>query len=135
MTPEERVREYWRRVWCEGETAYAETFYAPTFRLNEAELTAAQWAAGAAAWQAKFDGFSATVLRMFPIDDGVVTQVRYQGRHTGDLANLPAAGRTFDVTGLDVFRFDGDRCMEHLHEADHFTMFEQLGGVLRAASE
>jgi len=132
VTPEERVRAYWSRVWSEGDTAYAEEFYAPSFRLNDAETTPAEWAAGAAAWQAKFTDFNATVLRAFAVEGGVVTQVRYRGRHTRDLASLPAAGREFDVTGLDVFLFGGDRCVEHLHEADHFTMFEQLGATIGA---
>ena len=132
MTPEERVRAYWSRVWSEGDTAYAEEFYAPSFRLNDADVSAAKWAAGAAAWQAKFGDFSATLLRVFAIDGGVVTRVRYRGRHVADLESLPAAGREFDVTGLDVFLFDGDRCVEHLHEADHFTMFEQLGATIGA---
>lgn len=31
------------------------------------------------------------------------------------------------MTGLDVFLFEDGRCVEHLHEADHYTMFMQLG--------
>ena len=126
MTHADRVRAYWERVWTLGDTAYAEEFYAPTFRLNDAELSAAAWADGARRWQTHFADFSAEVRRLFAVEDGIVTRVHYRGRHVADLPDLPASGRLFDITGIDVFLFEDGRCVEHLHEADHDTMFEQL---------
>ena len=127
MTNEKRVRAYWDRVWCRGEVEYATKFYSPTFRQNGEEVNAAEFAEGARAWRSKFEGFEATVDRLFTLEDGVVTQVTYYGRHTGDFVRVPASGKDVEATGLDVFLFEGDRCVEHLHEADHYTMFVQLG--------
>jgi hypothetical protein len=112
MTNEELVRAYWDRVWSRGEVGYANEFYAPTFRQNGEKTHHAEFAEGARSWRAKFDGF---------------TQVVYSGRHTGDFNRVPATGKEIEVTGLDVFLFEGGRCVEHLHEADHHTMFLQLG--------
>ena len=127
MTNEERVRAYWDRVWSRGEVEYATEFYAPTFRQNGEDVNAAEFAEGARTWRAKFEGFEATVDRLFTFENGVVTQVRYRGRHVGDFQRVPATGKDTDVTGLDVFLFEDGRCVEHLHEADHHTMFVQLG--------
>ena len=127
MTDEERVRAYWDRVWTRGEVEYALEFYAPTFRQNGDDVDAASFADGARAWRARFADFGATVERMFTLTDGVATQVVYRGRHTGDFQRVPATGKDVEATGLDVFVFADGRCVEHLHEADHYTMFLQLG--------
>ena len=127
MTNEELVRAYWDRVWTRGEVEYANEFYAPTFRQNGEEILAAEFAEGARSWRAKFDGFEASVQRLFPFAGGVASQVVYRGRHTGDFNRVPATGKEIETTGLDVFLFESGRCVEHLHEADHHTMFLQLG--------
>ena len=128
MTNEERVRAYWDRVWSRGDVEYATEFYATTFRQNGEEVDAAAFAEGARAWRAKFEGFTATVDRVFPLEGGgVASRVVYRARHTVDLERVPATGKEIEVTGLDVFRFENGRCVEHLHEADHAEMFLQLG--------
>ena len=124
---EDRVREYWRRVWSEGDVEFACEFYAPTFRQDGEQVAAADFAEAARAWRAKFDGFRADVERVYPVPGGIVTRVAYRGRHTGDFQSVPATGREIEVSGLDVFLFEDGRCVEHLHEADHYTMFVQLG--------
>lgn len=131
LTNEQRVRAYWDRIWSRGEVAYATEFYAPTFRQNGKPVDAAEFAEGARAWRAKFEGFVATVDRVFTLEGGVVTQVTYRGRHVGDFTTVPATGKELEVTGLDVFLFEDSRCVEHLHEADHYTMFVQLGASPR----
>ncbi|MEO5576173.1 MAG: ester cyclase [Gaiellaceae bacterium] len=127
MTNEERARAYWERVWSRGEVEYATEFYAPSFRLNDEEVDAFEFAEGARRWRAKFEGFTATVARVFAVENGVVTRVTYRGRHVGDFERVPATGKDTEATGLDVFLFEDGLCVEHLHEADHFTMFVQLG--------
>lgn len=134
MTNEERVRAYWDRVWSRGEVEYALEFYAPTFRQNGEVVDAAAFAEGARAWRAKFDGFGATVERVFALQDGVATHVVYRGRHTGDFERVPATGKDVEATGLDIFLFAEGRCVEHLHEADHYTMFLQLDAPPTPAS-
>jgi predicted ester cyclase len=127
VTNEQRVRASWDRVWSRGDVGYATEFYAPTFRKYGEAVDAAEFAEGARTWQAKFEGFGATVDRLFTVENGVVTQVTYRGRQIGDLQRVPATGKDTEVTGLDVFLFEDGRCIEHLHEADHYTMFVQLG--------
>lgn len=127
---EEQVRSYWRQLWSEGEVEFAHQFYAPTFLLNADHMTPAEFAAGAAAWLAHFTDFRADVDRIYPIDGGIVSRVVYRAMHTGDFKAVPAAGRTLEVTGLDIFRFADGLVFEHLHEANHELMWEQLGAEL-----
>lgn len=127
MRDEERVRAYWDRVWTLGDVQYATEFYAPTFLQNGEAVDATEFAEGADQWRAKFEDFAATVERLFSLDGGIVTQVTYRGRHVGDFQRVTATGTDIEVMGLDVFLFEDGRCVEHLHEADHYTMFLQLG--------
>jgi len=125
---EAAVRAYWQRLWTEGDVEYAHEFYAPEFGQNGATRTPERLAAGARSFREHFADFSAEVLRVIPCEGGVVTRVRYRARHVGDFAGLPATGRECDLTGLDVFLFGADgKVVEHLHEADHELMWDQLG--------
>lgn len=127
---EEHVRNYWSRLWSAGEVQFAHHFYTPTFLLNADPMTPAEFAEAAATWLAHFTDFRADVDRMYPIDGGIVSRVIYRGIHTGDFTVVPAAGRTIEVTGLDIFRFADGLVFEHLHEANHELMWQQLGAEL-----
>jgi predicted ester cyclase len=49
-----------------------------------------------------------------------------RGTHTGDVLGAPS-GRSFEITVMDVCRFEGGRIAEHWGVADRFSQFEQLG--------
>jgi len=121
------VQGYWRRVWSEGDVAYALEFYAPSYLANGRETSAEAFAKGAATFLTHFEDFTATVDRVFRCGDAIVTRVVYRGQHVGDFPGVPAVGAPIEVTGLDVFRFVDGRVVEHLHEADHEAMWEQIG--------
>ncbi|MBA3476205.1 MAG: ester cyclase [Actinobacteria bacterium] len=127
---EPRVREYWRRVWSEQDVAFAREFYAPRFVQNDRETTVEAFGKGAAAFLEHFEDFGATIDRVFACDDVVVTRVVYRARHVRDFPGVPAVGAPIEVTGLDIFRFEDGLVVEHLHEADHEAMWEQLGVAL-----
>lgn len=124
---EARVREYWQRLWTEGEVSFAHDFYAPRFLANGVERTPTQFSQSAAAFRSHFEDLAVSVERVFLLDDGVVTRVRYRAHYSGGFSGLPVAGAGIDVTGLDVFRFENGLVIEHLHEADHESLWEQLG--------
>ena len=124
---EARVREYWRRVWSEHDVAFAREFYASRYTQNDRERTPEEFVKGAATFLEHFDGFSATVDRIVECDDVVVTRVVCRARHVRDFPGVPAVGAPVEITGLDVFRFEDGVVVEHLHEADHEAMWEQVG--------
>lgn len=132
MTRVELVRRYWSEVWSQGDTSMLSEFYAPTYRENEQQLTPPEFAGHVTRWRGKFDGFRAEVERVWETSDAVISRVVYSGTHTGDLTLLPASGRSFRCSGLDVFEFVDDRVVQHWHETDHLELFEQLGAAIRA---
>ena len=131
---EQRVRRYWEEFWGKGDRAAVEELYAPTFRQNGEETTREEWLAGAEAWRSKFSDWTVEVDKLFIFGDVVVSRVIYRGTHTGDLASLPATGKRYELSGIDIFEFEGDRVVDHWHETDHYDLFRQLGGELRPAS-
>ena len=126
----ERVHRYWAEAWTQGRTEYLHEFYTPTFRENEELLTPAELATHLTSWRLKFPDFAATVDRTFTSPGMVTTRVVYTGTHLGDFAALPATGRSFRSSGLDVFEFVDGRVVQHWHETDHYDLFLQLGAAV-----
>lgn len=132
MTDDEAaIARYWRELWTEGRFDVAHEIYAPTYRENlDPPSTPATFAAHAAAWSAHFTNFRVDVDELFTAGNRVISRVTYRGRHTGDIKRVPAQGREFAVSGIDIFEFDGGRVVQHWHETDHLELFRQLGAEL-----
>ncbi len=137
MTNEQRVRRYWESFWSRGDTAAVDDFYAQTFRLNGEEVRRDEWRDGALRWRSNFRELSATVDLLFACGAAlVVSRVLYSGTFERDeYLGLAPRGREIDISGLDLFRFENGYVVDHWHEADHHTMFVQLGAELRPAGE
>ena len=130
---EETILRYWRDVWTEGRFEVAAEIYAPTYHENLEASTPEEFAVGAAAWHAHFDEIRVAVDELFSVGHRVVSRVTYRGTHTGDFKRVPARGRTFEVSGIDIFEFEHGRVVRHWHETDHLEFFRQLGGELAPA--
>jgi predicted ester cyclase len=61
--------------------------------------------------------------------NGDVMMVHYnmKGTNTGDMGDMPATGKTFDVNGVDIIRFEGDKAIEHWGYTEEMKMMTQLG--------
>lgn len=128
---EAAVRRYWEEIWTEGRFDLVHDFYAASYRENLEAGTPAEFAKGAASWRDHFTDMSVEVNEIFSVGDRVITRVTYRGTHTVDFKVIPARGRTLEVSGIDIFEFDGDRVVQHWHETDHLELFRQLGAELR----
>lgn len=71
-----------------------------------------------------------------PIEDGdqVACVFRLVMEHIGDYQGLAATGKTIDITGVDVFTFEGERISEIRVFYDATSIMQQLGVVDGAAS-
>jgi steroid delta-isomerase-like uncharacterized protein len=132
---EATIRRYWQELWTEGHTEIAAEIYAPTYRENRETLTPAEFAEHAAAWRAHFENFTITVDEIFSCGERVITRVSAEGTHTGDFRILPATGRSYELSGIDIFEFVDGRVVQHWHETDHLELFTQLGAELRPVSD
>jgi steroid delta-isomerase-like uncharacterized protein len=124
------VARYWREVWSEGRFEVAAEIYAPHYRENLESATPAEFIAGASAWAAHFTGFRADVDELFSVGSRVVSRVTYRGVHTGDFKRVPARGRSYEHSGIDIFEFEDGKVVQHWHSTDHLELFRQLGAEL-----
>ncbi|MBA2642014.1 MAG: ester cyclase [Actinobacteria bacterium] len=135
MSNQERVRRYWESFWSRGDTAAVDELYASTFRLNGHEVRRGEWLEEAVMWRSCFRDLSATVdLLVASGESLVVSRVLYSGTFERETyRGLSPRGRLIEISGIDIFRFEDGRVVDHWHEADHHTMFAQLGAELRPA--
>jgi steroid delta-isomerase-like uncharacterized protein len=61
--------------------------------------------------------------------DKVVTRWSAQGTHKGELAGLPATGKSSTVTGIAVDRLVNGKIAESWGIFDEFGMMQQLGAI------
>jgi steroid delta-isomerase-like uncharacterized protein len=65
----------------------------------------------------------------FAADDRVVARVTARGTHRGTLADIPATGRRFTMSGIVIFRLFEGKIVERWANYDNLTMLQQLGVV------
>jgi steroid delta-isomerase-like uncharacterized protein len=62
--------------------------------------------------------------------DKVVARLRCTGTNTGDFMGMPATGKSVDIEGIDIIRFEDDGLAhEHWGVFDALGMMQQLGVV------
>ena len=68
-----------------------------------------------------------TVEDVITEGDKVVVRWTNTGTHVGEFAGIPATAKPFQITGIDIYRVDEDRLLEHWHVVDQLSMLGQLG--------
>jgi steroid delta-isomerase-like uncharacterized protein len=65
------------------------------------------------------------------IGEGAIVAARYhwQGTHKGTFLGIAPTGRKLLVRGMDFYRFEGGRLIEHWDSVDEFGMLTQLGDL------
>ena len=62
-------------------------------------------------------------------DDKVVTVLRGVGKHTGELAGIPATGNEMNVKAVAVHRIEAGMIAEHWSAVDSAALLSQLGVI------
>jgi steroid delta-isomerase-like uncharacterized protein len=81
----------------------------------------------------RFSMLSAALAPRFTIEDvvaegdRVVVRWTNAGTHVGEFAGIPATGKTFTISGIDVYRVADGKLCEHWHVIDQLAMLGQLG--------
>ena len=121
------IREYWERIWSGGDLELIGRTYAPDCVHGES-FSIEGFERNVARTREAFPDLAVSIDEIFRSGDRVVTRVTYRGTHNGAAwAGIAATGRSIDASGIDVFVIRDGLIVEHWHEADHLTMFEQLG--------
>jgi len=61
--------------------------------------------------------------------DRVVIRWTFRGTHVGSFLGVEGTGRQVHVTGMDIFRFEGDRIAEFWTELNLMDLAEQIGAI------
>jgi steroid delta-isomerase-like uncharacterized protein len=67
-------------------------------------------------------------------DDRVVVRWTNSGTHVGEFAGIPATGKSFTISGIDIYRVVDGRLCEHWHVVDQLSMLGQLGLLPQGAN-
>ena len=79
-----------------------------------------------------FDTLSDTRVSVedaFALGDRVVGRYTYRARHTGPFVGVPASGAEITIRSIDIWRFEGDRFVEHWDELNLLEVFQQMGAI------
>jgi len=61
--------------------------------------------------------------------DLVVNRLTWRGVHTGDLAGVPATGRSIELRGINMFKVKDGRVVAQWAELDIFGLLQQIGAI------
>ena len=61
--------------------------------------------------------------------DKVVVRETMSGTQQGELMGIPPTGKQFSVTGIEIYRFEGGKIVEHWLESDMLGLLQQLGAL------
>jgi len=75
-----------------------------------------------------FPDFSMTVEDMIAEGDKVWGRMTGRGTHKGQFGPLPPTDRKFEITVIDIMRFQNGKLVEHWGVPDRLALMEQLGG-------
>jgi steroid delta-isomerase-like uncharacterized protein len=61
--------------------------------------------------------------------DRVAVRLTARGTHKGDFMGIPAAGKSYEIAEIHIFRLEDGLIAEHWHVADMLGMMKQLGAM------
>ena len=64
--------------------------------------------------------------RFYHADDALIVETRTVGTHEGEIEGIPANGRPFEVNGIGIFTFDGDKLLGEKVVSDMLSLLRQI---------
>ncbi len=78
-----------------------------------------------------FDGFPDLTVSLDDViaeGDKVVARWTFRGTHQGEVEGLgPPTGRSFELEGITIHRFEGEKVVEFWERYDNLSLLQQLG--------
>jgi len=126
-----------RRWYEEGINGHNLNIFDELFALDFAEHMPARPATqrreearpGLAASFAALPDLHVAIEDMIAEGDKVVARYTSHGTQTGGLMGIPATGKSFTTTAIDILRFKDGKIVEHWLESDQLGMMQQLGVI------
>ena len=67
-----------------------------------------------------------SVVEMIEEGNGIALAWNWAGTHLGDIPGFPATGRHITMSGLTIYKFEGDKICGHWQVADRLSIFQQI---------
>jgi steroid delta-isomerase-like uncharacterized protein len=74
-----------------------------------------------------YPDWQVTVEEVIVTENRTATRWRFMGTNTGPRGDLPATGRSVDITGLSLTHFENGMVVEEWVQGDGVAVLEQLG--------
>lgn len=128
------IREFIRKVWDEGNVDAADAYIAPTYTIfhdpgdpwDGMTLDLEGFKDRVRKSRAPVPDQQFTVQEIFENDHSVALTWLWEGTHKGEIAGVPASGKTLHMSGATVYFFDGNRITGHWQVADRLGVYRQL---------
>lgn len=115
------------QAWNEGRPDLLDEVYAPTYRNHFNGETLDMLKQSLLATRAAFSGFTLTIDDQIVEGDRGVTRWTARGVHTGEHLGIPATGRSIEITGINIGRFENGRIVDEWSRGDDVGLLRQLG--------
>lgn len=76
-----------------------------------------------------FPDMNMTVEDQIAEGDKVVSRMKFQGTHKGEMMGIPSTGKKVSMGLIDILRVKNGQITEHWGESDNLGMMQQLGVV------
>ena len=76
-----------------------------------------------------FPDFHMTVEDLMAEGDKVIARLTMSGTHRGEFMGMPATGKKFEVSAIDIVRVVDGKAVEHWGVSDTMKMMQQLGAI------
>jgi steroid delta-isomerase-like uncharacterized protein len=122
----------WAEVWdVTGSPTVIDEIVAATFASHNAPSGLPAGRAGLKQWVQIFhNGFPDLYCRTEDViaeGDKVVQRFTGGGTHRGEFFGIPATGKPFTLTGINIFRIEDGQIVEHWVNMDEMGVLRQLG--------
>ncbi|TQS41120.1 ester cyclase [Cryptosporangium phraense] len=124
------IAEYHERLWGRGDLTAIDDLFAPGAVVHVAGFDAAAVQSvrdDASRYRGAFTDVSTRIEDLLADGDRVVLRWSTTGTHTGPYGKVAATGRVVTMTGVDIFRVEGETVVEFWSLWDGLDVFDQLG--------
>ncbi|KRE65533.1 MULTISPECIES: ester cyclase [Micrococcaceae] len=129
MTRSEAILKAWNGAWGDGDLAAFENLLAPDYvrRSKSGSEDYASLRKTIEAMHTAFPDSSTEILDI--VEDGTKVAVHWKttGTHQGEFMDVPATGRSVNVTGASFLRFENDKLAEEWVIWDPRELLSALG--------
>ncbi|MGO4236105.1 ester cyclase [Pseudarthrobacter sp. YAF2] len=129
MTRSEAILKAWNGAWGDGDLAAFEKLLAPDYvrRSKSGSEDYASLRKTIEAMHTAFPDSSTEILDI--VEDGTKVAVHWKttGTHQGEFMDVPATGRSVNVTGASFLRFENDKLAEEWVIWDPRELLSALG--------